>query len=576
MIQFMRGGGAGGGAPGAPGESAYQLWLDQGNTGTVTDFLNSLKGAPGTPGAPGAPGPAGGPGPTGPTGLTGPQGPPGSTGAQGGPGPAGSAGLNLVHTNSRTTQTNWSSPIQRPVLSGSFIPGKPNAIFEIDATHEIAEPGGSWVSWNLYFGPAGSSPLTPVKQGDALAPNVTKVILGATSGAQAGRSMRTILSGLVPGQSYSYEVSIGLVGGAGNLSVPGGSSYVSVSKTPVQWPDGTLITAVKDLTPNLRLFKSDRQWGRLNETQFASLPLVAGSTLGKIRVTPDGTRVAVCNLLDGSVSIYTTGNLSGAAAALQGKYAFPGTATLRPLDVAVLSDNVTAWVAGNHDAQAHIHRLDLTTGVFSTDYNIGAASLAANTITVTPDDAYAIVAYNGDSKVRKIRLSDGVVTVSPNLPGVNAAKVTPDGAFVIAGTKGQAVNQVYKLNIADLSIAAQAAVGGNTPNVEQIGMFADGRTFLLACSNNAGAGNASIKQYEVSTLNQYTGWANQPVSGVAGGGNRDALDIAISPNGAIYITNQQDNIVVNYMGGTFVFNQPTDSFWAHRLEARVSNIEVTP
>ena len=38
------------GANGTDGKSAYQLWLDQGNTGTVQDFVNSLKGENGTDG----------------------------------------------------------------------------------------------------------------------------------------------------------------------------------------------------------------------------------------------------------------------------------------------------------------------------------------------------------------------------------------------------------------------------------------------------------------------------------------------------------------------------------------------
>ncbi len=46
------------------GASAYQIWLDAGNTGTEQDFLDSLEGATG---------------PTGPTGATGPQGPAGAT-----------------------------------------------------------------------------------------------------------------------------------------------------------------------------------------------------------------------------------------------------------------------------------------------------------------------------------------------------------------------------------------------------------------------------------------------------------------------------------------------------------------
>lgn len=44
------------GQDGAPGASAYDLWLAQGNTGSVTDFLRSLKGEQGEPGLQGAPG----------------------------------------------------------------------------------------------------------------------------------------------------------------------------------------------------------------------------------------------------------------------------------------------------------------------------------------------------------------------------------------------------------------------------------------------------------------------------------------------------------------------------------------
>lgn len=44
------------GDPGEDGDSAYQVWLDEGNTGTEQEFLDSLKGADGTPGDPGADG----------------------------------------------------------------------------------------------------------------------------------------------------------------------------------------------------------------------------------------------------------------------------------------------------------------------------------------------------------------------------------------------------------------------------------------------------------------------------------------------------------------------------------------
>src|SRR5690606_12658824 len=40
------------GTDGDDGRSAYQVWLDNGNTGSETDFLNSLKGVDGETGLP--------------------------------------------------------------------------------------------------------------------------------------------------------------------------------------------------------------------------------------------------------------------------------------------------------------------------------------------------------------------------------------------------------------------------------------------------------------------------------------------------------------------------------------------
>lgn len=44
------------GPEGDEGKSAYQVWLDAGNTGTMQDFLSSLEGAPGAQGPQGASG----------------------------------------------------------------------------------------------------------------------------------------------------------------------------------------------------------------------------------------------------------------------------------------------------------------------------------------------------------------------------------------------------------------------------------------------------------------------------------------------------------------------------------------
>ncbi len=47
---------SGGGGGGADGDSAYQIWLDEGNSGTAQDFLDALVGAQGSQGAQGAQG----------------------------------------------------------------------------------------------------------------------------------------------------------------------------------------------------------------------------------------------------------------------------------------------------------------------------------------------------------------------------------------------------------------------------------------------------------------------------------------------------------------------------------------
>jgi hypothetical protein len=76
-------------AVGSAGASAYEVWLEQGNTGSKDDFLSSLVGATG---ATGATGPAGATGAQGPQGETGATGPAGSTGATGPTGATGSDG----------------------------------------------------------------------------------------------------------------------------------------------------------------------------------------------------------------------------------------------------------------------------------------------------------------------------------------------------------------------------------------------------------------------------------------------------------------------------------------------------
>lgn len=71
------------GKNGEAGKSAYQVWLDAGNTGTEAEYIASLKGADGEPGKDGSQGPQGEPGKDGEQGPQGIQGEPGKDGEQG-------------------------------------------------------------------------------------------------------------------------------------------------------------------------------------------------------------------------------------------------------------------------------------------------------------------------------------------------------------------------------------------------------------------------------------------------------------------------------------------------------------
>ena len=80
------------GIDGVDGQSAYQIWLSRGNTGTEEDFIASLTGPTGANGPQGAQGEQGIQGPIGLTGLTGPAGQDGANGVDGVDGAQGPAG----------------------------------------------------------------------------------------------------------------------------------------------------------------------------------------------------------------------------------------------------------------------------------------------------------------------------------------------------------------------------------------------------------------------------------------------------------------------------------------------------
>lgn len=102
LTSLGTGSGAGGGMMGPAGESAYQVAVRNGYSGTEQQWISSLTGPQGSQGVAGPQGPQGATGATGPqgpkgdtgsVGATGPQGPQGEIGATGPQGPKGDQGL---------------------------------------------------------------------------------------------------------------------------------------------------------------------------------------------------------------------------------------------------------------------------------------------------------------------------------------------------------------------------------------------------------------------------------------------------------------------------------------------------
>ena len=130
------------GGSGEAGQSAYELWLAEGNTGTETDFINSLRGVDGAPGIDGTNGRDGN------DGATGPQGPQGPAGADGTNGTNGSDGLSAYQIwlnagNSGTEQDFLDSLVgpQGPAGTGGGEVTLPSGLQILLYADEIDENG---------------------------------------------------------------------------------------------------------------------------------------------------------------------------------------------------------------------------------------------------------------------------------------------------------------------------------------------------------------------------------------------------------------------------------------------------
>ena len=101
------------GATGADGKSAYQIWIDQGNTGTESDFLESLKGEDGQKGEQGI------------QGIQGIQGEPGAKGDKGEKGDTGAAGKDGANGKTPVKGTDYWTAADKSAMVSDVLAALP-------------------------------------------------------------------------------------------------------------------------------------------------------------------------------------------------------------------------------------------------------------------------------------------------------------------------------------------------------------------------------------------------------------------------------------------------------------------
>ena len=212
---------------GPPGESAYQLWLDNGNTGTLQQYLATLVGPMGPPG------PQGLPGPVGSQGYQGLQGPANllSIGTVSNSGAGGSAAATLTgpagnQTLSLTLPTGATGP-QGPI--GNTGPTGPNS-WQVPPTGWLASTAYTATAPASVVVYAGQTYVCSTSHTSTASFDSTKFVLIAQKGADGSGAANTVRYDINQNLTAAQQLQ-----GRQNLAVRGSgvAGYSAATTLPV-------------------------------------------------------------------------------------------------------------------------------------------------------------------------------------------------------------------------------------------------------------------------------------------------------------------------------------------------------
>jgi DNA-binding beta-propeller fold protein YncE len=237
--------------------------------------------------------------------------------------------------------------------------------------------------------------------------------------------------------------------------------------------------------------------------------------------------------------------------------------------MAFTPDGTAVWLALYNLGE--VVKMTLATGAFGTAFTVtGAANepggLGRGGLVMSPDGAF-LYACNGQAgTVSKIDTSSGSVVATAtgvgtatNGPFVGA--ISPDGTTFYALTATSP--HIYRIRTSDMSVQASAAI---SHGAYAAAMFPDGNS-LLYTVNATGSGD-EVQQINTPALTQNTYWNNPNVT-VGGSSESVAIDVAINPNGAIYIPDFTNKGINLYPGGKVGFSSLAP-WWPRELRLRAS------
>lgn len=378
------------------------------------------------------------------------------------------------------TDAVYTAQMPQVMLSGSFVPNSTQGYLSTDITAQVK--GEAFAAFDMYWGTPATS--YPAHQGDALAAGANQFRVGVVWADTPGSTSRhKLLTGLTPGTTYNWQLMLGITGGSGRVSPVGNGPYALVAT-----PDARRLFCTNNTDGTVHVINIGGNQGLSSMNQLSNLDSYAGLvTVGTnpqgIAITPDGTKVVVCNKGSGNVTVINTSDLT-----IQGTYTMPGT-TPQPLR-AVCTSNTRAYITDFNNAK--VHSLEILTGTWGSAPGFTSAGVTVGTnpqgICVLPDLSKLYIANYSSQTVTVITVSTGAVAATVTMngasPGPTALAAMPDSSavWVVCFNTGGGGQRIQQIVAATNALGTLSEVSADTGLVG-IAIDPDGQSAWVSCTN---------------------------------------------------------------------------------------------